>query len=75
MPMGSLSALLHGNSGAGRTPLNWETRSGIALELLTALNTCTRRVLFHHMATLSLQISFLQDHMKLVSQTSACSSC
>ncbi|KAF4385066.1 hypothetical protein F8388_000656 [Cannabis sativa] len=31
MPMGSLSALLHGNSGAGRTPLNWETRSGIAL--------------------------------------------
>ncbi|OIW04446.1 hypothetical protein TanjilG_29998 [Lupinus angustifolius] len=31
MPMGSLSALLHANSGAGRTPLNWETRSGIAL--------------------------------------------
>lgn len=31
MPMGSLSALLHGNSGAGRTPLTWETRSGIAL--------------------------------------------
>ncbi|KAK6927830.1 Leucine-rich repeat-containing N-terminal, plant-type [Dillenia turbinata] len=31
MPMGSLSALLHGNRGAGRTPLNWETRSGIAL--------------------------------------------
>ncbi|OAY60518.1 hypothetical protein MANES_01G118900v8 [Manihot esculenta] len=31
MPMGSLSALLHGNSAAGRTPLNWETRSGIAL--------------------------------------------
>ncbi|KAJ4839001.1 hypothetical protein Tsubulata_021456 [Turnera subulata] len=31
MPMGSLSALLHGNKGAGRTPLNWETRSGIAL--------------------------------------------
>ncbi|CAL0315708.1 unnamed protein product [Lupinus luteus] len=31
MPMGSLSALLHANSGAGRTPLNWETRAGIAL--------------------------------------------
>lgn len=31
MPMGSLSALLHGNRGAGRTPLNWEARSGIAL--------------------------------------------
>ncbi|KAJ4974292.1 hypothetical protein NE237_007466 [Protea cynaroides] len=28
---GSLSALLHGNRGSGRTPLNWETRSGIAL--------------------------------------------
>ncbi|CAL0331127.1 unnamed protein product [Lupinus luteus] len=31
MSMGSLSALLHGNKGAGRTPLNWELRSGIAL--------------------------------------------
>ncbi|KAG6413216.1 hypothetical protein SASPL_125923 [Salvia splendens] len=31
MPMGSLSALLHGNKGAGRPPLNWEMRSGIAL--------------------------------------------
>ncbi|XP_038721508.1 probable inactive receptor kinase At1g48480 [Tripterygium wilfordii] len=31
MAMGSLSALLHGNRGAGRTPLNWDTRSGIAL--------------------------------------------
>ncbi|XP_028756638.1 probable inactive receptor kinase RLK902 [Neltuma alba] len=31
MPTGSLSALLHGNKGAGRTPLNWEVRSGIAL--------------------------------------------
>ncbi|PON60720.1 Mitogen-activated protein kinase kinase kinase [Trema orientale] len=31
MPMGSLSALLHGNKGAGRTPLNWEIRSRIAL--------------------------------------------
>ncbi|KAM7280884.1 hypothetical protein ACFE04_008018 [Oxalis oulophora] len=31
MPMGSFSALLHGNRGAGRTPLNWETRSTIAL--------------------------------------------
>ncbi|XP_059303443.1 probable inactive receptor kinase At1g48480 [Lycium ferocissimum] len=31
MPMGSLSALLHGNKGAGRTPLDWEVRSSIAL--------------------------------------------
>ncbi|KAF3786866.1 putative inactive receptor kinase [Nymphaea thermarum] len=31
MSMGSLSALLHGSRGAGRTPLNWETRSQIAL--------------------------------------------
>ncbi|XP_023519825.1 probable inactive receptor kinase At1g48480 [Cucurbita pepo subsp. pepo] len=31
MSMGSLSALLHGNKGAGRTPLSWEIRSGIAL--------------------------------------------
>ncbi|CAN6466041.1 unnamed protein product [Victoria cruziana] len=31
MPMGSLSALLHGSRGAGRTPLNWESRSRIAL--------------------------------------------
>ncbi|KAK1301517.1 putative inactive receptor kinase [Acorus calamus] len=31
MSTGSLSALLHGNRGAGRTPLNWETRTGIAL--------------------------------------------
>ncbi|PKA62714.1 putative inactive receptor kinase [Apostasia shenzhenica] len=31
MPMGSLSALLHGNRGSGRTPLNWETRLSIAL--------------------------------------------
>ncbi|PIN04172.1 Serine/threonine protein kinase [Handroanthus impetiginosus] len=31
LPMGSLSALLHGNKGGGRTPLNWETRAAIAL--------------------------------------------
>ncbi|KAK3149555.1 hypothetical protein QOZ80_3AG0219010 [Eleusine coracana subsp. coracana] len=31
MPMGSLSAVLHGNRGSGRTPLDWETRSSIAL--------------------------------------------
>ncbi|KAK4436779.1 putative inactive receptor kinase [Sesamum alatum] len=31
MQMGSLSAFLHGNRGAGRTPLNWEIRSRIAL--------------------------------------------
>ncbi|KAG8388146.1 hypothetical protein BUALT_Bualt02G0095600 [Buddleja alternifolia] len=31
MPMGSLSALLHGNKGASRTPLTWEIRSDIAL--------------------------------------------
>uniref|UniRef100_A0A2P2L9T5 Uncharacterized protein MANES_06G003700 n=1 Tax=Rhizophora mucronata TaxID=61149 RepID=A0A2P2L9T5_RHIMU len=31
MPTGSLSALLHANKGAGRTPLNWEIRCQIAL--------------------------------------------
>ncbi|XP_042505335.1 probable inactive receptor kinase RLK902 [Macadamia integrifolia] len=31
LSMGSLSALLHGNRGAGRTPLSWVIRSGIAL--------------------------------------------
>ncbi|KAG2306099.1 hypothetical protein Bca52824_025847 [Brassica carinata] len=31
MPMGSLSALLHGNKGAGGSPLDWEVRSRIAL--------------------------------------------
>ncbi|XP_066381273.1 probable inactive receptor kinase RLK902 [Miscanthus floridulus] len=31
MPMGSLSAVLHGNRSSGRTPLNWELRSSIAL--------------------------------------------
>ncbi|RLN17696.1 putative inactive receptor kinase [Panicum miliaceum] len=31
MSMGSLSALLHGNRATGRTPLDWETRSAIAL--------------------------------------------
>ncbi|KAK9115792.1 hypothetical protein Sjap_014739 [Stephania japonica] len=31
MSMGSLSALLHGNRGGGRTPLSWEIRSRIAL--------------------------------------------
>ncbi|KAF3338228.1 inactive receptor kinase [Carex littledalei] len=31
MPMGSLSALLHGNRGSGRPPLKWGTRSSIAL--------------------------------------------
>ncbi|KAL8142118.1 hypothetical protein V2J09_015150 [Rumex salicifolius] len=31
MSEGSLSALLHGNRSGGKTPLNWETRSRIAL--------------------------------------------
>ncbi|KAL9229208.1 hypothetical protein vseg_004697 [Gypsophila vaccaria] len=31
MSMGSLSAYLHGNKGTGRTSLNWEMRSSIAL--------------------------------------------
>ncbi|KAL8532365.1 hypothetical protein ACS0TY_008818 [Phlomoides rotata] len=31
LPVGSLSALLHGNKGGRRTPLNWETRAAIAL--------------------------------------------
>ncbi|CAH9141053.1 unnamed protein product [Cuscuta epithymum] len=31
LAMGSLSAFLHGNRGASRTPLNWEMRCSIAL--------------------------------------------
>eukprot|EP00249_Psilotum_nudum_P016634 c25920_g2_i1 orf=870-2858(+) len=31
MPMGSLSALLHGHKGAGMTPLDWDTRLRVAL--------------------------------------------
>nr|ABR17070.1 unknown [Picea sitchensis] len=31
MPTGSLSALLHGSRGSGRTPLDWDTRMRIAL--------------------------------------------
>uniref|UniRef100_A0A0A9CN69 Protein kinase domain-containing protein n=1 Tax=Arundo donax TaxID=35708 RepID=A0A0A9CN69_ARUDO len=31
VPLGSLSAALHGNKSAGRTPLDWETRVKIAL--------------------------------------------
>ncbi|XP_010525076.1 PREDICTED: probable inactive receptor kinase At5g16590 [Tarenaya hassleriana] len=38
MPRGSLSALLHGNKGSGRTPLNWETRAGIALGAARAIS-------------------------------------
>ncbi|KAL5743533.1 hypothetical protein ACOSP7_026406 [Xanthoceras sorbifolium] len=37
MPMGSLSALLHGNRGSGRTPLNWDTRSSLALGAARAI--------------------------------------
>ncbi|XP_009370559.2 probable inactive receptor kinase At1g48480 isoform X1 [Pyrus x bretschneideri] len=37
MPMGSLSALLHGARGSGRTPLIWETRSGIAVGAARAI--------------------------------------
>ncbi|KAF8050044.1 hypothetical protein N665_2061s0007 [Sinapis alba] len=38
MSRGSLSALLHGNKGSGRSPLNWETRAGIALGAARAIS-------------------------------------
>ncbi|KAL1211439.1 putative inactive receptor kinase [Cardamine amara subsp. amara] len=38
MSRGSLSALLHGNKGNGRTSLNWETRAGIALGAARAIS-------------------------------------
>ncbi|ESQ49822.1 hypothetical protein EUTSA_v10020304mg [Eutrema salsugineum] len=38
MSRGSLSALLHGNKGSGRTQLNWETRAGIALGAARAIS-------------------------------------
>ncbi|CAK9153203.1 unnamed protein product [Ilex paraguariensis] len=37
MPAGSLSALLHGSRGSGRTPLEWDTRMRIALTTATGL--------------------------------------
>ncbi|XP_010502431.1 PREDICTED: probable inactive receptor kinase At3g02880 [Camelina sativa] len=37
MSRGSLSAILHGNKGNGRTPLNWETRVGVALGAARAI--------------------------------------
>ncbi|CAN8260605.1 unnamed protein product [Cochlearia groenlandica] len=37
MSRGSLSAILHGNKGSGRTPLKWETRAGIALGAARAI--------------------------------------
>ncbi|WCJ26495.1 Leucine-rich repeat protein kinase family protein [Euphorbia peplus] len=37
MSMGNLSALLHGNKGASKTPLNWDTRIGIALGVARAI--------------------------------------
>ncbi|KAF2534975.1 hypothetical protein F2Q68_00022641, partial [Brassica cretica] len=38
MSRGSLSALLHGNKGSGRSPLNWEARAGIALGAARAIS-------------------------------------
>ncbi|KAL6575427.1 hypothetical protein OROMI_012712 [Orobanche minor] len=38
VPLGSLSALLHGNREAGRKPLNWETRATIALGAATGIS-------------------------------------
>ncbi|CAF2136255.1 probable inactive receptor kinase At5g16590 [Brassica rapa] len=38
MSRGSLSALLHGNKGSGRSPLSWETRAGIALGAARAIS-------------------------------------
>ncbi|KAG7543738.1 Protein kinase domain [Arabidopsis thaliana x Arabidopsis arenosa] len=38
MSRGSLSALLHGNKGSGRSPLNWETRASIALGAARAIS-------------------------------------
>ncbi|WCJ26496.1 Leucine-rich repeat protein kinase family protein [Euphorbia peplus] len=37
MPMGNLYALLHGNKGAGKTTLHWDTRIGIALGAARAI--------------------------------------
>ncbi|KAH7434625.1 hypothetical protein KP509_06G026600 [Ceratopteris richardii] len=33
MPLGSLSALLHGNKASGKTPLDWDTRVKIAADV------------------------------------------
>ncbi|WOK98633.1 putative inactive receptor kinase [Canna indica] len=47
LPAGSLSALLHGNRGTGRTPLGWENRMRVALSAgrgLAHLHTVSRLV-------------------------------
>ncbi|KAK4479171.1 hypothetical protein RD792_014682 [Penstemon davidsonii] len=47
MPAGSLSALLHGSRGTGRTPLDWDNRLRIALSTargLTHLHTTEKLV-------------------------------
>ncbi|GAV65506.1 LRR_1 domain-containing protein/Pkinase_Tyr domain-containing protein/LRRNT_2 domain-containing protein/LRR_8 domain-containing protein [Cephalotus follicularis] len=38
MPAGSLSALLHGSRGSGRTPLDWDNRMRIALSAARGLS-------------------------------------
>ncbi|KAF7153938.1 hypothetical protein RHSIM_Rhsim01G0089800 [Rhododendron simsii] len=38
MPAGSLSALLHGSRGSGRTPLDWDNRMKIALSTARGLS-------------------------------------
>ncbi|CAL9044266.1 unnamed protein product [Musa banksii] len=47
LPSGSLSSLLHGNRGGGRTPLDWESRMRVALAAgrgLAHLHTAARTV-------------------------------
>ncbi|CAH9084388.1 unnamed protein product [Cuscuta epithymum] len=47
MPAGSLSALLHGIRGSGRTPLVWESRIGIALSAAKGLAYLHRSSVVH----------------------------
>ncbi|KAE8695207.1 Detected protein of unknown function [Hibiscus syriacus] len=56
---------ISGNREAGRTPLNWDTRSGIALELPEALHTSIPRAPKSPMETSNRQISYLRHRTKL----------
>ncbi|XP_077210095.1 putative inactive receptor kinase At2g26730 [Tasmannia lanceolata] len=65
MPAGSLSALLHGSRGAGRTPLDWDYRMKIAL--------CAGRGIAHlHMAGRIVHGNIKSSNILLQSNMDAC---
>ncbi|RWW10164.1 hypothetical protein GW17_00026304 [Ensete ventricosum] len=73
MPMVSLFALLHCNRGSSRTPLNWETRTGIALATVRDIEYIHSMALPPHMATSSPPTSSSPSYMMLVCPTTSLS--